>query len=166
MARIIFTTVLISIILSLDLYVWSAFKTQLIERPFLKYAFWVITLLTIILMYYPAINTNMTLYPNYMVIIFGFIFTIIGSKLAMVLPLLIDDLLRLFKYVYQAIFIQKSLSLGGQPISRLAFLKNTALGLGALTFSIFAYGILVGRFNFKKHFIDLALKNFPKGENR
>ena len=129
MARIIFTTVLIGFILSLDLYVWSAFKTQLIERPFLKYAFWTITLLTIIFMYYPAINTNMTLYPNYMVIIFGFIFTIIGSKLAMVLPLLIDDLLRLFKYVYQAVFVQKSLSLGGQPISRLAFLKNTALGL-------------------------------------
>ena len=162
MARIIFTTVLIGFILSLDLYIWSAFKTQLIERPFLKYAFWAITLLSIIFMYYPAINTNMTLYPNYMVIIFGFIFTIIGSKLAMVLPLLIDDLLRLFKYVYQAVFIQKSLSLGGQPISRLAFLKNTSLGLGALTFSTFAYGILVGRFNFKKHFVDLALKNFPK----
>ena len=89
MARIIFTTVLIGFILSIDLYVWSAFKTQLIERPFLKYAFWAITLLTIIFMYYPAINTNMTLYPNYMVIIFGFIFTIIGSKLAMVFPLLI-----------------------------------------------------------------------------
>ena len=86
MARIIFTTVLIGFILSIDLYVWSAFKTQLIERPFLKYAFWAITFLTVIFMYFPAINTNMTLYPNYMVIIFGFIFTIIGSKLAMVLP--------------------------------------------------------------------------------
>ena len=163
MARIIFTTVLIGFILSLDFYVWSAFKTQLIQRPLLKYAFWVITLMTVIFMYYPAINTNMTLYPNYMVIIFGFIFTIIGSKLAMVLPLLIDDLLRLFKYLYQAIFVQKSISLVGQPISRLDFLKNTALGVGALTFSTFAYGILVGRFNFKKHFVDLALKNFPKG---
>ena len=150
MPRIIFTTVLIGFILSLALYVWSAFKTQLIERPFLKYVFWAITLLIIIFMYYPAINTNMTLYPNYMVIIYGFIFTIIGSKLAMGL-------------LFQAIFVQKSLSLGGQPISRLDFLKNTALGVGALTFSTFAYGILIGRFNFKKHFVDLALKNFPKG---
>ena len=98
-----------------------------------------------------------------MVVIFGFIFTIVGSKLAMVLPLLIDDLLRFFKYLYQATFIQKSTSLVGQPISRSDFLKNTALGIGALTFSTFAYGILVGRFNFKKHFVDLALKNFPKG---
>ena len=71
----------------------------------------------------------------------------------------------LFKYIYQAIFVQKSLSLGGQPISRLDFLKNTALGVGALP-SLLAYGILVGRFNFKKHFVDLALKNFPKGQNR
>ena len=163
MARIIFTTVLISFILSLDLYVWLAFKTQINERPSLKYVFLVITLLTIALIYYPAINTNMTLYPNYMVVIFGFVFTIIISKLAMVLPLLIDDLLRLFKYLYQAIFVQKSLYLGGKPITRLDFLKNTALGIGAVTFSMFAYGILIGRYNFKKHFVDLSLKNFPKG---
>ena len=83
----------------------------------------------------------------------------------MVLPLLIDDLLRLFKYVYQAIFVQKSLSLAGQTISRLDFLKKTALGVGAVTFSMFAYGILIGRYNFKKHFVDLDLKIFPKGRS-
>lgn len=163
MARIIFTTILIAFILSIDLYVWSAFKSQIIERPILKYVFWLVTLITIALMYYPAINTNMTLYPNYMVIIFGFVFTIIAAKLAMILPLLIDDIIRLFKYAYRSIFVNKSLSLGGQPISRIEFLKNTALGLGALTFSVFSYGIIIGRYNFKKHIVDLPLKNFPKG---
>ena len=163
MARIIFTTILITFILGLDFYVWSVFKSQIINRSYLKYVFWAITIITIALMYFPAINTNMTLYPNYMVVIFGFVFTIIFSKLAMVLPLLIDDILRLFRYIYQSIFVNKSLSLGGSPISRLDFLKNTALGLGALTFSVFSYGIIIGRFNFKKHVVDLSLKNFPKG---
>ena len=163
MARIIFTTILIAFILSIDIYVWSAFKSQITGNPIFKYGFWLITAITIALMYYPAINTNMTLYPNYLVIIFGFVFTIIASKLAMILPLLIDDVIRLFKYLYQSIFVNKSLSLGGQPIRRIDFLKNTALGIGALTFSLFSYGILVGRFNFKKHIVDLSLNNFPKG---
>ena len=105
MARIIFTTILIAFILSIDIYVWSAFKSQIIGNPIFKYGFWLITAITIALMYYPAINTNMTLYPNYMVIIFGFVFTIIASKLAMILPLLIDDVIRLFKYLYQSIFV-------------------------------------------------------------
>jgi predicted MPP superfamily phosphohydrolase len=163
MARIIFTTILIAFILSIDFYVWSAFKNQIIGRPILKYCFWVITLITVILIYFPAINTNMTLYPNYMVVIFGFMFTIIASKLAMVMPLFIDDIMRFFKYIYKAIFINKSLSLGGHPITRSDFLKNTALGIGALTFSVFSYGILIGRFNFKKHIVDLPLKSYPKG---
>ena len=60
-------------------------------------------------------------------------------------------------------FESKSLSIGGSPISRLEFLKNTALGLGAITFSVFTYGIIVGRFDFKKHFVSLKLKNYPKG---
>ena len=75
MARIIFTTILIAFILSIDIYVWSAFKSQITGNPIFKYGFWLITAITIALMYYPAINTNMTLYPNYLVIIFGFVFT-------------------------------------------------------------------------------------------
>ena len=162
MARIIFTSVLIAFIICLDLYVWSAFKNLSVERPYLKIIFWTITLVTVGLMYYPAVNTNMTLYPNYMVVIFGFVFTIIISKLSMVMPLIIDDIIRFFKYLYQTIFVKKSISLAGQPITRLDFLKNTALVLGGLTFSIFSYGIIFGRFNFKKHLVDLTIKSFPK----
>ena len=55
------------------------------------------------------------------------------------------------------------MSLGGNAISRLDFLKNTALGLGAISFSVFTYGIIIGRFDFKKHFVSLKLNNYPKG---
>ncbi len=163
MGRIIFSTILILFLLSLDAYIWSAFKQTFNNRPFLKYIFGGITLITIALIYFPAINTNMTLYPGYMVVIFGFVFAIIVAKLSMAFPLLVDDIIRFFKYIYKVIFESKSLSIGGSPISRLEFLKNTALGLGAITFSVFTYGIIVGRFDFKKHFVSLKLKNYPKG---
>jgi len=163
MGRIIFSTILILFLLSLDAYIWSAFKQTFNNRPFLKYIFGGITLITIALIYFPAINTNMTLYPGYMVVIFGFVFAIIVAKLSMAFPLLVDDIIRFFKYIYKVMFESKSLSIGGSPISRLEFLKNTALGVGAITFSVFTYGIIVGRFDFKKHFVSLKLKNYPKG---
>lgn len=163
MGRIIFSTILILFLLSLDAYIWSAFKQTFNNRPFLKYIFGGITLITIALIYFPAVNTNMTLYPGYMVVIFGFVFAIIVAKLSMAFPLLVDDIIRFFKYIYKVMFESKSLSIGGSPISRLEFLKNTALGLGAITFSVFTYGIIVGRFDFKKHFVSLKLKNYPKG---
>ena len=38
----------------------------------------------------------------------------------MVMPLIIDDIIRFFKDLYQTIFV-KSISLAGQPITRLDF---------------------------------------------
>jgi len=163
MARIIFSTILILFLLSLDAYIWYAFRQSFAERPILKYIFGGITLVSIALIYYPAINTNMTLYPGYLVVLFGFVFSLIVAKLSMAFPLLADDIIRFFKYLYNALFVNKSLSLGGTPISRLDFLKNTALGFGAITFSLLTYGIIIGRFDFKKHFVSLKLNNYPKG---
>ncbi len=162
MDRIIFSSVLIIFILSLDFYLWSAFKTNFLARPYVKYGFWFISILTVLLMYYPAINTNMTLYPDYMVIIFGFIFAIISAKLIAVFPLFIDDVIRFFRYIFQQLF-EKESTQTGLPISRLDFFKQTALALGAITFSLLSYGILVGRYDFKKHVVKLKLNNYPNG---
>ena len=159
--RIIFFTVLILFLIVLDLYIWSAFKVNLSSHPLLKYVFWSVTLLTIIFMYYPAINTNMTLYPGYMVVIFGFIFTIISTKFVMAIPLIVDDIIRLFRYLYKLIFVTQSTPTG-HAISRFEFLKNTALTFGAILLSLLSYGILVGRYNFKKHFVTLGLESYPK----
>ena len=107
--RIIFFTVLILFLIVLDIYIWSAFKANVASRPFLKYAYWLITVLTVMFMYYPAINTNMTLYPGYMVVIFGFIFAIISTKFVMAIPLIVDDIIRLFRYLYQLFLLLKAL---------------------------------------------------------
>jgi len=162
MAKIIFSSILILIILCIDYYLWHAYKNSLLDRSFLRVLFWGLTLITVGLIFYPAINSNMTLYPPYMVVIFGFTFSIVVSKIAMILPLLVDDVFRVFRYIFNALFVQKSFSLGGQAISRLEFLKNTALALGAITLSIFSYGIIIGRFDFRKHYVSLKLKSYPK----
>ncbi len=162
MVKIIFTTVLISIILTLDVYIWYAYKSTLLSNPAFKYAYWLVSILTVLLMFYPAINTNLTLYPNYMVVIFGFMFSVIMSKIVMSLPLILDDVIRFFRWLSHIVSdkTNASSSIGGTPISRLQFLKNTAFGLGALALTTLSYGIIVGRFDFKKHFVSLGLPTF------
>jgi predicted MPP superfamily phosphohydrolase len=157
MARVFFTLFLFSIIFALDLYIWNAFKSD-ISSNFVKWIYWLVSIFSILSIFYPAINTNMTLYPNYMVIIFGFVFSIFAAKFITVLPLLIDDILRLFRYLYS--LFSNTTELQGTKISRLDFFKRSAVVMGALALSTFTYGIVVGRFNFKKHFVKLNLKNF------
>jgi predicted MPP superfamily phosphohydrolase len=105
----------------------------------------------------------MTLYPGFTVVLFGFIFSVFAAKLLTVFPLLIDDLIRVFKYIIK-LFNENESSFSGEKINRLDFFKRSAMVLGAFAFTTLAYGIIVGRFNFKKHFIDLKLNSF-KGKH-
>ena len=158
MVRIVFTLVLFSIILFLDFYIWNAFKSD-INSTFVKWLYWIVSILSLFSILYPAINTNMTLYPAYMVVLFGLVFSVFAAKIIAIMPLFIDDIIRVFKFVSRY-FSDSGASLSGEKINRLDFFKRSAMVLGAFTLTTLTYGILVGRFDFKKHFVNLKLKNF------
>lgn len=158
MVRIVFTLVLFSIILFLDFYIWNAFKSD-INSAFVKWLYWIVSILSLFSILYPAINTNMTLYPGYMVVLFGLVFSVFAAKIIAIMPLFIDDIIRVFKFVSRY-FSDSGASLSGEKINRLDFFKRSAMVLGAFTLTTLTYGILVGRFDFKKHFVNLKLKNF------
>lgn len=160
MVRIVFTLILFSFILSLDFYIWNAFKSG-ISSSIAKWIYWAISIFSLLSILYPAINTNMTLYPGFMVVLAGFVFSIFIAKIVTIFPLLIDDLVRFFKYIVQYFSVNET-SFSGEKISRLDFFKRTAMLFGAFTFTILTYGIVVGRFNFKKHFVSLKLDSFTK----
>jgi uncharacterized protein len=158
MVRIVFTLVLFSIILFLDFYIWNAFKSD-INSAFVKWLYWIVSILSLFSILYPAINTNMTLYPGYMVVLFGLVFSVFAAKIIAIAPLLIDDIIRVFKFVSRY-FTDNSTSLSGEKINRLDFFKRSAIVLGTFTLTTLTYGILVGRFDFKKHFVNLKLMSF------
>jgi len=158
MVRIVFTLVLFSIILFLDFYIWNAFKSD-INSAFVKWLYWIVSIFSLFSILYPAINTNMTLYPGYMVVLFGLVFSVFAAKIIAIMPLLIDDIIRVFKFV-SGYFSDSGASLSGEKINRLDFFKRSAMVLGAFTLTTLTYGILVGRFDFKKHFVNLKLNNF------
>jgi predicted MPP superfamily phosphohydrolase len=158
MAKIVFTLVLFSIILFLDFYIWNAFKSD-VNSIFIKWLYWIVSILSLFSIIYPAINTNMTLYPGYMVVLFGLVFSVFAAKLVAIFPLLIDDSIRAVKFIAR-FFSDNTTNFSGEKIDRLNFFKRSAMVLGAFTLSTLTYGIVVGRFDFKKHFVALKLKNF------
>lgn len=158
MVKIIFTLALFSVFLLLDFYIWNAFKAD-INSVFIKLLYWFVSIISLFSILYPALNTNMTLYPGYMIILFGLIFSVFVAKLVTIFPLLVDDSIRFVKFIAR-IFSDNSTNFSGEKIDRLSFFKRSAVVMGAFTLSALTYGIVVGRFNFKKYFVELKLKNF------
>ena len=81
-----------------------------------------------------------------------FIAKFVGS-----IPLLIDDILRIFRLIF-SFFDRSSMS---HDISRLNFLKNSALFVSGTLFSVLLLGMKWGRYNFKKNYQEIFIDNWP-----
>jgi len=81
-----------------------------------------------------------------------FIAKFVGS-----IPLLIDDILRIFRLIFS--FFDRSSE--SHDISRLNFLKNSALFVSGTLFSVLLLGMKWGRYNFKKNYQEIFIDNWP-----
>ena len=88
----------------------------------------------------------------------SFIFIIFIAKFIGLFPLILDDAIRLFKIIFN--FFGASSS--NYDSSRADFLRKSALVISASIFSTLLYGMLFGRYNFKKNFKDIFINNWPK----
>lgn len=89
------------------------------------------------------------------------------AKLAMILVLLFDDVIRFFKWVISFFTKQQEIattdpSVISEGISRSDFLMKTALAVGGTTVAGFAYGIVSGAHDYRIRRITVSLKNLPK----
>ena len=86
-------------------------------------------------------------------------FIVFISKFFALVPLVIDDILRIFRFIGQ--FIVTDLKRENIfDIDRLKFLKKTSLFIGSTFFITMLGGILFGRYNFKTKNINLKLENW------
>lgn len=93
-----------------------------------------------------AIGTGLSLYVG----------ALIGS-----LPILIDDIRRLFILVFRQ--FKKPSNPSENGISRSVFLKRSALALGGLFTSLLLNGMIRGRHNYQKHIVDVK---WPRHEGK
>lgn len=126
-----------------------------------KVIYWTVCLLAYLGIIYIVITYNKktpSIRFNDNILYTSIFFILFISKLIGSIPLLIDDILRLFKYCLSL----SSNSSQVQDYNRLDFLKKSAILLSGTLLSTLLIGMKWGRYNFKKNYQDIYIPNWPK----
>ena len=152
--------------LFIDLYFWQALKSNFLfnlkSNTLLKTVYWIVSISTIPIMVYSMLNYQNPESPKYLIIVRAVILSIYLAKFLACIPLFIDDILRVFRWLYAILFPVNDISSKNTSIPRLNFLKNLSFIIGSFVFGIMSWGIIYGRFNFKKHRLSIHLNKWPK----
>ena len=109
-------------------------------------------------------------WPKYLrVYLFAFVIMVIISKLIGSVFVMMDDLIRLFRWIWTYVPNLKKEDVALEPvahgISRLKFLNYVAVGMAALPFMSFIYGMAKGAFDYKIHRLKVVLPKLPSSFN-
>jgi predicted MPP superfamily phosphohydrolase len=156
--------VFISLLFLLDMYFYlgtaSTVNKLLRNGVIYKMFYWLICILMYSGSIYIALNYNKktpSIHFNNNIIYTSLFFILFISKLIGSIPLLIDDILRIFRWIFSFI----SSSSPSYDISRLDFLKKSALIFSGTLFCTLLIGMKWGRYNFKKNYQDIFIRNWP-----
>ncbi|HRG38716.1 MAG TPA: metallophosphoesterase [Bacteroidia bacterium] len=159
------------LILLIDWYFYQAISTVLKtastgKKNLVFYIYAAITTISVLTVltpiFYPYVEWN----KFFRIYFFAAIAILLFSKIIGVIFLLIDDIIRLFRWIGSYLVkpetsdaIQASES--SHKISRLKFLNYVALGMTAIPFAGFIYGMVRGAFNYTIHRTRVVLPNLP-----
>ena len=154
---------LISFIFLIDLYFYfgviSFFEKQPVGQVIFKISYWLLSLIVYVALIYLILYSDKTtpsIKFNNNIIYSSLFFIFFSAKLVGCVPLITDDILRLFKQIFNLFNSNES----KLDVSRLNFLRNTALFASGFIVSSMLLGIKFGRFNFKKYFSNISIKGW------
>ena len=156
----------IAFFLLLDFYLFTSitpvFNKGSFSNKIFNITYWVISAIIYSIIIFVFINFNKrtpSVHFNNEILISSFMFIVFISKFFALIPLVVDDILRIFRFIGQ--FIVTDLKRENIfDIDRLKFLKKTSLFIGSTFFITMLGGILFGRYNFKTKNINLKLENW------
>lgn len=159
----------------LDLYFYQSIKTVLANSSLFKknlafYSYWGFTLFSLLLFLLPSIFTFND-FPKFIrVYVFSFVVMVIISKLIGTTFILLDDIIRLFRWVASYVIkpaetVSNEIAVNPHSISRLRFLNIVGVSMAALPFASFIYGMVRGAFDYKVHKVKVVLPNLPSEFN-
>jgi len=106
-------------------------------------------------------NTTPSVRLNNNIIYSSFFAILFISKLIGSVPLIIDDVLRIFKIIITLFNVDSHI----HDVKRLDFLKKSALLFSGVLFSTLLIGMKWGRYNFKKNYQDIFITDWPVALN-
>ena len=158
-----------------DLYFYQSIKTVLanssdFKRNLVFYIYWSFTIITFLLFSVPAVISFNDLPQYFRIYVFAFVVMVLISKLIGTTFILLDDIIRLFRWIASylvkpAEIVSNELEVNPHAISRLRFLNIVAVGMAALPFASFIYGMVKGAFDYKIHKVKVVLPNLPSEFN-
>lgn len=158
-----------------DLYFYQSIKTVLanssdFKRNLVFYIYWSFTIITFLLFSVPAIISFNDLPQYFRIYVFAFVVMVLISKLIGTTFILLDDIIRFFRWIASylvkpAEIVSNELEVNPHAISRLRFLNIVAVGMAALPFASFIYGMVKGAFDYKIHKVKVVLPNLPSEFN-
>lgn len=157
MGRWIFLIVLIFLIILLDFYAFQAFKTAFKSKyarfisMFVNISIYVYFLFTIL-----TYSRSDGQTPQFQLAA-GLLLTFLIPKLVIVIMLFGEDIFRGIVKVISMISNSETQPLAG----RRKFISQLALGLAAIPFASFIYGIIQGKYNYKVLKYQLSFKDLP-----
>lgn len=158
--------VITAIALLVDFYFYSATKS-LVESwewgKYVKIGFWLTTiglLLSFGIGYYFYMSGT-PVSGNLRSVIMGTVFVLFVPRLLALGVFVLDDVIRLFKYLFSLINPADSVGIESLGISRSKFLQITGLSVFGVFLSAFTYGVFKGGYNYKVVRHKLKLPNLP-----
>ena len=161
----------------IDFYVWQAIKllirsTSISSQRIIAFGFWGFTVFSIlsIIGIFTYMPMSAPVKASFRTFLMAGIFIIFISKIFSVLILIIDDSIRLGKWVVNYLqgnsaatqMANAALQPSAETISRSEFLAKTALTIGGLHAGGMAWGILSGAHDYRVRNVTLRIKNLPK----
>ncbi len=164
---IVSSAIFVVLIVLFDLYSWQAVKTIIDNPQYLRMARRIhfgVTVAVVIgllaFMFLPQLSEFRSVKTYFYALCVG----IYLSKLVVVFFLLVDDFIRFFRWVFQEIFYRNAQAetVGGQDISRIAFLSQAGLLVGGVLLAMLTKGLIKGAYDYQVHFKKLKLDNLPE----
>ena len=147
----------------IDLYFYfgviSFFEKQPVGQVIFKISYWLLSLIVYVALIYLILYSDKTtpsIKFNNNIIYSSLFFIFFSAKLVGCVPLITDDILRLFKQIFNLFNSNES----KLDVIRLNFLRNTSLFASGFIVSSMLLGIKFGRFNFKKYFSNISIKGW------
>lgn len=170
------TLILIVILFLVDLYVFQAVRVAFKSATFIQpktaeRIFWAISIFCFGILLTSAFIDWHSWPKALRTYLFAFVFIWFFSKLIVVLFLLVDDLIRLFRWVTEFISSKWGSTtdvvagVATNGISRSDFLMKMGLIVAAIPFTSMLYGMMGSVYNYKIHRSKLRIPNLPDAFN-
>jgi len=167
---IISRIILFSVLLLIDIYVFQAVKLLSrnlgdTPRTIIYWGFWSITAFTFLIILLNSFIDLHKISRPFAVYSVAFIIAAYLAKVFIVLFLLIDDLIRLIRWVVS--FFQKkrevseALQIKGNRISRIEFFSQLGFIVGSIPFLSMVYGMIRGPYRFEVRTQKIKFPNLP-----